>query len=85
MSARPRPQMPPPQASPRTARRCRVRRAIAWTRRRIALRQHRIALRRARNEMRALPDRMLKDMGISRSEIDEAVADGRRQRPNGWL
>jgi uncharacterized protein YjiS (DUF1127 family) len=35
--------------------------------------------------MRALPDRMLKDMGISRSEIDEAVADGRRRRPNGWL
>jgi uncharacterized protein YjiS (DUF1127 family) len=37
----------------------------------------RAALRRARRELLVLPDSMLTDMGISRSEIPSVVRDGR--------
>lgn len=41
------------------------------------------ALRRAENELMALDDRMLRDIGLSRSEIASAVRNPAEERLNG--
>lgn len=47
----------------------------------IAAAERRLALQRARRELRAMPDRALRDFGIDRSEIEWRIRcsrDGRR-------
>ncbi len=43
------------------------------------------AIRRAENELLALDDRMLRDIGISRSEIGSAVRNPEQERLNGAI
>ncbi len=42
------------------------------------------ALRKAENELRGLDDRMLKDIGLERTEIRSALINARNERVNGW-
>ena len=47
-----------------------IRSAVAWLRRQVAI-------RRARRALWAMPDHILKDIGLTRSDIDYAVISGR--------
>jgi uncharacterized protein YjiS (DUF1127 family) len=51
-----------------------------WFAQAIARARRRIRLDRDRRHLRALPDYILKDIGISRLEIEYATAHGRRPR-----
>ncbi len=42
------------------------------------------AFRKAEKELNALDDRMLKDIGLERTEIRSALMNARHERLNGW-
>lgn len=42
------------------------------------------AFRKAERELNALDDRMLKDIGLDRTEIRSALSNARNERVNGW-
>jgi uncharacterized protein YjiS (DUF1127 family) len=44
---------------------------------------HQLALRRAEQELMRLDDRMLRDIGLSRSEVASAVRNPEQERLNG--
>ena len=49
---------------------------------RVALRRHKI--RQDRRVLQSMPDYLLHDLGISRSEIEPAIEFGRERGPRGW-
>ncbi len=42
------------------------------------------SFRKAERELNALDDRMLRDIGLDRSEIKSALMNARNERVNGW-
>lgn len=58
-----------------------LQRLSCWLRRRIEAVGRECAMRRARRELSAMPDSLLRDIGIGRGEIEGAVTTGRITRP----